>query len=133
MTVLQKFSSHDLGLITITVSFHVAVAGLALAPSGTVPPLPLLSDKAQHVLAFCFLGLVTMFGRPEPVGFRRAFLSLVVFAAVLELCQCLSPSRTVSFADFLASALGASLGTTVAALALRYRARRNVPDLVRIA
>lgn len=127
MIFLRKFLSHELGLIAITVSFYVAVVGLALAPSGTVPDLPGFSDKAQHVMAFFCLGAVTVFGTTEPTGFRRACFSLILFAAALELCQHFSPGRSVSFADFVASSIGVALGTTLAGLAQRFRGRRPTP------
>ena len=129
MTVLRMFRLNELGSITLAATLYLAVAGLALAPSAVVPSLPGFSDKGQHVLAFFCLAVVSIQSTPQPIRSWRVCTTLLVFAAALEFGQILSPSRSVSLADFIASALGTVSGVMLAEAALRLKARHATSRL----
>ena len=76
------------------------------------------SDKAGHFLAYLALGLLLGLGwqltRTRPL--IRAFLSLLLLGALIELAQGLLPiARTCSALDLLADALGAGPGLMASA------------------
>jgi VanZ family protein len=119
MTAFRRIVANDIGMISVTTGLYLAVIILALSPSPFVPHLLGLSDKVEHGLAFVVLGFLTAATAPASVGVLRLALPVVAFAAGLELSQFVSPTRSVEFADFVASATGAIIG-----ILLGVRARR---------
>jgi VanZ family protein len=123
MTALRRFLSNEFGLILVTACCYLAVSALALTPSSSVPHLPVISDKVQHIVAFLAIGFLTAASAASPFKPHRIGLAVVVFAAALELSQLLSPTRTVEFADFVASAVGGVVGVLLGLVARRWPLR----------
>ena len=85
---------------------------------------PSVSDKLEHALAYLLLGAVSVLAMRQIISPHRLALALVAYAGVLEFGQLLIPSRVFSVEDFLASAAGAIVGVSIAALAVRRLATR---------
>lgn len=102
-------------------------------PSGALPPTA-LGDKLEHFIAYGILGflLVCWIGfTARRAWVRRAapYLGIavcVVYAAVDEATQPIV-GRYADFGDFLADAVGASVGA-LAGMVLLARVRRSPPE-----
>ncbi|MCV2491962.1 VanZ family protein [Geodermatophilus sp. YIM 151500] len=93
------------GVLAITVLVSLAVL---FAPGGGVPPTPPGVDKVVHAALFAALAIS---GRWAGVGPRTAGVLLVLYAAVSEVGQALSPlERSGSVVDWLADLAGLLLG-----------------------
>ena len=103
---------------------YVAVALLSWLPAAYRPHTVLVSDKLEHALAYLLLGAVSVLATRQIISPHRLALALVAYAGVLEFGQLLIPSRVFSVEDFLASAAGAIVGVSIAALAVRRLATR---------
>jgi VanZ family protein len=94
------------------------------------PPGPEINDKLLHALAFAVcagsyvpaVGLLRSFREPWP-NIAVASLLAVSVGAMLEICQYFLPYRTAEWADLGADSVGALLGATLVAFALRSVAR----------
>ncbi len=93
----------------------IALAVLSLIPKDrlihsdglvAVPPIPF----AEHTLAYFLTGLVVAVGYSGQYRTSRLVLTLVGYAAVLELGQYLAPGRSPGLGEFGAGAVGATLG-----------------------
>lgn len=75
----------------------------------------LLSDKAQHAIAYAVLAIALRFAFQGPP--RRAALwsggLAMAHGAATELIQLFVPDRTCDWKDFVADALGAVIGLTL--------------------
>ncbi len=76
-----------------------------------------------HVGSFFLLSVLTLSSR-LPLSVPATLAGLLFYGAAVELLQGLVPRRTVSFADFLANALGIAMGAAAYAAAAWYRRRR---------
>jgi len=103
---------------------YLAVALLSWMPAAYRPNIVIVSDKLEHALAYLLLGAVSVLATRQTISPHRLALALVAYAGVLELGQLLVPSRVFSVEDFMASAAGAIVGVSIAALAVRRLARR---------
>ncbi|MDD2729522.1 VanZ family protein [Malikia sp.] len=100
----------------------VAVIVLSLSPAAYLPPQAFsLWDKAQHALGFAALGLLG--GLAYPSRMRLLSACLLAFGGAIELAQAATGWRSGDWADWLADAIGLTVGLTLAALVLRLRAR----------
>jgi VanZ family protein len=92
---------------------------LMLTPSIKIPYnfLGDLTDKAGHLAAFCVLAilwyLVLTGYLPRSNTFWITLVLTVIFGACTELGQYFVPGRDVEFFDFVANALGATLGSAL--------------------
>lgn len=84
------------------------------------------SDKLLHFAAYCCTALACSLWtkldvwRAKPSrGFLLAFLVAALYGASDEFHQSFVPGRSCEFADFLADAIGAFLGSALYLLALR--------------
>jgi VanZ family protein len=94
----------------------VVVFVLALLP----PQLPMPStgwDKANHVLAFCVLGVLGC--RAYAGRASRVVLGLLGYGCLIELLQGLTGYRSAEWLDVLADAAGILLGWPLVGLAQR--------------
>ncbi len=103
---------------------YLAVALLSWMPAAYRPHIFVVSDKLEHALAYLLLGAVSVLATRQIISPHRLALALVAYAGVLEFGQLLSPSRVFSVEDFMASAAGAIVGVSIAALAVRRLATR---------
>lgn len=100
-------------------SFYLAsvlVGLLSLAPSATVPEIP-VDDKTEHVLAYAALGLLG--GVVSRWRTLRLVLALGAYGAVLEMLQAFSPGRSPEVADAVADIIGVCLGAGMAVVLRR--------------
>lgn len=103
-------------LLRATYYLSSALIGvLSLVPVAALPTVS-MSDKAEHVIAYAFLGLTG--GASSERGISRTFLGLAGFGLALELLQTFSPGRSPDALDVVADIIGAVLGCG-AAIALR--------------
>jgi hypothetical protein len=89
-----------------------AVAGLSLAPSGTVVRTG-IGGHLEHAVAYAgtaSLAAAAYGGRARIAG------GLFVYAGALEFLQHFSPGRTPSVVDYIFSTIGIVAGLTAAAL-----------------
>ncbi|SDE16141.1 hypothetical protein SAMN05660485_00003 [Blastococcus fimeti] len=93
------------GVFAVVVLLSLAVL---FAPASDVPTAPAGVDKLVHVGLFAALA---MSGRWAGIGSRALAPLLLVYAAVSEVLQGLGVlDRSVSFADWVADAVGVLLG-----------------------
>jgi VanZ family protein len=79
-------------------------------------------DKLQHISAFATLGLVASLGwAPVPGLFSRVAAGLMAYGLFIEAVQTQLPSRTGSWADWVADLAGVALGLALARLMQRRR------------
>jgi VanZ family protein len=103
---------------TFAVAVLVSLAVL-FAPQSEVPAAPPGVDKVVHVLLFAALAVS---GRWAGIGRRALTLMLVLYAAVGEVVQELTPlARSASVADLLADLVGVLFGLGLWALLTRPR------------
>jgi len=81
---------------------------LALLPLAK-PVVPLLSDKAKHVLAFFTLAALALRAWPGQRLFPVLAASLMLYGLLIETVQYFIPYRTFSGWDLLADAAGVGL------------------------
>lgn len=99
----------------------LAVLTLALLPPAT--PMPTTGwDKTNHLLAFSTLWVLGRQAYPARPG--RLIAGLLVYGALIELLQAMTPHRLADWSDLLADALGMALGW------LLYRVARGVAGWV---
>ena len=95
----------------------IGVFALALLPTSSVESITVGWDKANHVLAFAVLAGLGRFAYP---GRALALLAgLLVYGALIELAQGMTPDRTAQHSDIVADAVGIAIGWGVSA-ALRW-------------
>ncbi len=70
----------------------------------------------EHAVAYLLFAGVVGYGYGRPTRYVRLILLLCALSGFLELAQFLSPGRTPSLLDFLASSFGAAVGTAGATL-----------------
>jgi VanZ family protein len=111
---LQVHGPLSRGAFAVAVLVSLAVL---FAPASDVPSAPPGVDKVIHVAVFTALAVT---GRWAGVGRSVLAVLLVVYAAVSELVQGLSPlERTASVADWVADVVGLLLGLALWALLAR--------------
>ena len=77
----------------------------------------------EHAVAYLLFAAVLGYGYGRPTRYVRLTVLLCGLSGILELAQFLSPGRTPSLLDFLASSFGAAVGTAGAAQLRRYCVR----------
>lgn len=86
----------------------VSVLVLALLPPQAAEPISFGWDKANHLIAFAVLAVL---GRSAFPGRGGAVLAgLLVYGALIEVAQAMTPLRTAQWADVLADAVGIVIG-----------------------
>ncbi|MBP6628937.1 MAG: VanZ family protein [Kofleriaceae bacterium] len=102
-------------MVALTVASHT--------PGDALPPSPMDGlDKLEHALAWLVLAALLAQATAAGRGWRRLVLAVglaIGFGVVDELHQASVPGRDSSLADLVADAIGAGLGATLAARALR--------------
>jgi VanZ family protein len=94
----------------------VAVSVLSLTPSDALPGIELW-DKLQHVLAYLILAVTGAVAFPGRRSLPWLAVGLLILGCVLEAIQAFIPSRTASFDDAIANAIGVGLGLVIARVA----------------
>lgn len=94
----------------------VAVSVLSLTPSDALPGIELW-DKLQHVLAYLILAVTGAVAFPGRRSLPWLTVGLLILGCVLEAIQAFIPSRTASFDDAIANAIGVGLGLVIARVA----------------
>lgn len=97
---------------------------LFLAPVSAPTGAPTYTDKIAHILLMGGLALLWWWNVEVPV-WKRAFLAVgltLAYAALIEILQGFTPSRTRELADVVAGGVGAGLAVLVL-VALTRRAR----------
>ncbi len=102
---------------------YLAVAVLSLVPGEYRPHAPGSSDKLEHLSAYIVLGALTVIAVRPRLNAHLTTLAIIAYAGVLELGQLFIPGRVAALDDFVASAAGAIIGTSLTVLALRRSAR----------
>jgi len=94
---------------------------VAIAVSSVVPPYDrvttFLPHYVEHLLAFIILGAA--FGLAYPFRFLAQGVTLLLFAAVIELAQLWAPGRHARLSDFAVDVLGLCGGIGLAYLVTR--------------
>jgi VanZ family protein len=93
-----------------------AVSVLSLTPSDALPGIELW-DKLQHVLAYLILAVTGAVAFPGRRSLPWLAVGLLILGCVLEAIQAFIPSRTASFDDAIANAIGVGLGLVIARVA----------------
>ena len=105
----------------------VALAAVALALLSLLPRDQMVRTGAagwsEHLVAYGGTMTLAAIGYADRIGLARPCAALIVYAALLEIGQTLSPGRTPAFTDFLAGAAGALAAALVAAALRRHRQR----------
>jgi VanZ family protein len=101
----------------------VAIVALSLV-SPALRPVTKLPHDLEHVAIFILTGFALGLGYPGRLVRNMALL--VIFAAVIELAQFVTPGRHPRLIDFVVDAASACAGAWLAALLVRRR-----PGLVR--
>ena len=83
-------------------------------------------DKTDHLAGFATLTLLARAGWPRH-GWR-SLVGLMLFGALIEGLQALTPHRFAEWGDLIADALGVLIGHAVSIVARRFRPARR-PDL----
>ncbi len=105
-----------------------AVTALATLPLER-PPVPGLSDKANHLLAFWVLGFLADFAWPERGFDRTKAAPLFAYGVGIEFLQLFLPHRTFSVPDVVADAAGlAAYGLCLPLLRRLPVLRKRWPD-----
>ena len=102
---------------------YFAVAVLSLVPGEYRPHVLGSSDKLEHLLAYIALGALTVVAVRHRLNAHLTTLAIIAYAGVFELGQLFIPGRIAALDDFVASAAGAIIGTSLTVLALRRSAR----------
>lgn len=97
--------------IALGVLLAVGIVVLSVLNLGPVGP-PALSDKVQHVLAYA--ALCGWFCAMAPRRWLLWFCASLALGVVIELIQYPLPHRQFEWADMLADAVGAALGSGIA-------------------
>lgn len=140
MTTERALAAHPLARLPVVASylpFVLACGAIGVVSHLSEPPVPealvfRFSDKLMHAAAYAVLGALAFVGASR----RRLSLSrAAVWEAVLlasaygaldELHQAFVPKRFASVGDFVADAIGATLGVLVfRALLVRSLSRAN--------
>jgi len=83
----------------------IAITHLAFTPQ-QYPVLKDISDKANHIFAFCVLALLVDFSFPKGrLGFSKV-IALLSYGLLIEVIQHFLPHRTSSVLDLLADGVG---------------------------
>jgi VanZ family protein len=92
----------------LRISFWMACICLAVLSLLSVDFLPQGAfdwwDKAQHALAFLFLGMLGLYAYPAHAG--RVVIGLLVYGAVIEVAQAATTWRYGDWQDWVADATG---------------------------
>ncbi len=88
-----------------------------------IQPIPV----AEHGLAYLLTGLVVAVGYGAQYRSPQLILTLVGYAAVLELGQNLAPGRGPGLGEFGGGALGAMLGVLIGEKIRAWRRTRTLP------
>ena len=92
----------------------MTIAVLSLVPVQD-RPVTSLPHLVEHISIFLVTGMAFGVGYPQRRLFQ--FVTLVAFAAAIELAQLLVPGRHARLSDFLIDALGVSLGLSIGFIA----------------
>ncbi len=92
----------------------VAITALSLVP-GFLRPHSGLPGKMEHALAYGVTGALLFVGYAKPRDRLALWIALAACSALFELLQHLSPGRSPSVGDCLASIAGLSAGFIAAA------------------
>ena len=92
----------------------MTIAVLSLVPAQDRPGTS-LPHLVEHLSIFLVTGMAFGVGYPQRRLFQ--FVTLVAFAAAIELAQLLVPGRHARLSDFLIDALGMSLGLSIGFIA----------------
>ncbi len=101
------------GVIVLAISFAAALMP-ALWPKVSVRDI-LLLDKWLHGIAFVLLAL-WFSGQYARSAYWRIAAGLLVFGALIEICQYFTYYRSAEWADFYADAAGIAVGLLIAML-----------------
>ena len=102
----------------------LAITIASLAPLAMLPPQAFdLWDKAQHAIAFAWLGLVGFLAYPAHMG--RVLFGLLLYGGAIELAQAATGWRYGEWADLAADVVGIVIAATVWLLLRRHRAIRT--------
>lgn len=102
----------------VPISSLATIAVLSLLPGELRPHTPFLTDTYEHVIAYFLTAIAITILAPRSLGPHHVLAILLIYAALLELCQLGVPERTASFQDFLASGAGAAIGVYLAAIVI---------------
>ena len=98
----------------------IAIAFASLAPSSLIPHL-FYSYHVEHFAAFYVLSVVAAAGLPR-IGLTRLSLSLIGFAAVLEVIRMLTPAHQLTSAEDLVCDIAGVLAAYAPMLVSQFRA-----------
>ena len=90
------------------------VLALSLLPSSLMPSIG--QGLAEHFIAYMVFATAAVLGYGRRFGYLLLFLIAVALAGLFEFAQMLLQQRQLSALDFLAGALGAGLGVSLAHL-----------------
>lgn len=71
-------------------------------------------DKVAHFLCYALFAILAYRVNPRSPAFPALCLGIVAFGGLLEYGQSLTPTRTMSLADFLANTAGVIAGAVLA-------------------
>jgi hypothetical protein len=100
-------------LRSIWVVLILGVIAASLIPELS-PPARYGADKIIHLAVFAFIAAVPGFFATSGAGLVMTSGALGVIAAAIEILQSMTPGRTGSLADFIASVIGVTCGALVA-------------------
>ena len=99
----------------IRLLFWLSVLGITIAslvPVGMLPPHTLdVWDKAQHAIAFAWLGLCGLLAYPKQL--LRVVPGLLLLGGAIELAQSATGWRYGEWLDFAADAIGIAFAVAV--------------------
>jgi len=83
----------------------------AILPQDSAPQITGFSDKAHHVFAFVFLGVLLRLG--YDIKYWYALLVLLGFGIFIEVSQYFTPTRFADIKDVMADLIGAFIGLKI--------------------
>lgn len=98
-----------------------AVIIASLVPSRTLPTLPHVTDKAEHLLSYAVLGTFACMLFRSRNGRLLTALGLIGLGCLMEVAQGgLTADRTADWQDALANTIGVTLSTLLGLTPLRH-------------
>lgn len=93
-----------------------AVAVMSLLPEKALPPMPDVSDKVEHAVAYAVLAGLAALSWRQGRELLLAFAALILMGAAIEILQRWIPGRSGEWLDFAADVAGVLIGAAASTL-----------------
>jgi len=87
-----------------------AVCTMSLLPGDALPPLPDVSDKLEHAVAYAALATLGALAWNRGRAFGGVLAAVILLGGTIEILQIWIPGRSGEWLDFVADTVGALVG-----------------------